>query len=177
MSFIRLGILIRAKTDSLADVTYTGTELTYWTVVEVHTAIVVACVMTLKPLVAKFTPCLLFGGGDSTKSDSSAATSEPPLTIGSRPLRNGLGQPRPDSWMEIGGGNVDHTNTGDVMLEDIEAKAGLSQPDVRPETTLRTEKKEADVVETEGKPPGTAFSHSSGRTEDLQPTATNRSMG
>ena len=130
--------------------------------------------MTLKPLATKFTPFLLFGRGDSTKDDSSAAASDPPLTIGSRPLRNGLGHPRPDSWVEVGGGNAGYPDRGDVMLGDIEAKAGLPQP-VLSETTS-TDSKEASAVDMEVKPPGTAFSHTSERTEDLQPTATDRSI-
>ena len=62
------------------------------------------------------------------------------------------------------------------MLHDIEAKAGLSQSD-QADTNSRKDYKATNVVETEMKPPGTAFSHTSERTEDLQPTATTRSIG
>lgn len=94
VSLIRLAILIQKKGSTDADFTYNGTQLTYWTVIEVHTAIVVACAMTLKPLVTKFFPRLLAadrrrgGGSDDSKDESSGVSgSEPPLTIGSKPSR------------------------------------------------------------------------------------------
>ncbi|KAK4041588.1 hypothetical protein C8A01DRAFT_34313 [Parachaetomium inaequale] len=59
VSLIRLIILIDVKRIADIDFTYTSTTLTCLTVLEVHTAIVVACAMTLKPLVSRFFPRLL----------------------------------------------------------------------------------------------------------------------
>ncbi|KAH6855994.1 hypothetical protein B0I37DRAFT_442742 [Chaetomium sp. MPI-CAGE-AT-0009] len=100
VSLIRLAILIQVKNAADPDHTYTGAELAYWTFVEVNTAIVVACAMTLRPLVTRFFPRLLFdsrGGGGGSSGDgvgggggSSGAASGgfgPPLTIGSKPSR------------------------------------------------------------------------------------------
>ncbi|KAL1843194.1 hypothetical protein VTJ49DRAFT_2745 [Mycothermus thermophilus] len=98
VSLIRLAILIRVKQTIDPDFTYSPTTLTYWTLIEFHTAIVVACTMTLKPLVAKFFPNLIEprgsdgngpagAGGDSKDDGSGSIGSDPPLTIGSRPSR------------------------------------------------------------------------------------------
>ncbi|KAK4126377.1 hypothetical protein N657DRAFT_615079 [Parathielavia appendiculata] len=91
VSFIRLAILIRAKNSTDFDsLTFGNIDLTYWTVIEVHTAIVVACTMTLKPLVAKFFPNVLSprnSSGSSKDEGPSATGSDPPLTIGSKPSR------------------------------------------------------------------------------------------
>lgn len=79
-----------------------------------HTAIVVACIMTLKPLVTKFFPNLLTprsSGGDST-TEPSAVSGGLPLTIGSKPSRQ-PGQMR--------------GNGEDVMLGDIEHAGGFGQ--------------------------------------------------
>jgi hypothetical protein len=111
VSLIRLAILIQAKVNTDPDFTFINTDLTYWTVIEVHTAIVVACTMTLKPLVAKFFPDLLGAGRSdvSSKSDepSAANSSEPPLTIGSKPSRQ----------LPV---DLNGRRGGEVMLGDIE---------------------------------------------------------
>lgn len=94
--------------DRNPDFTYTGTVLTYWTVIETHTAISIACAMTLKPLVARLFPRLLVPGGSSSQNSpggqagSSLTGSGPPLTIGSKPLRSPLApvHARTESWME-----------------------------------------------------------------------------
>src|SRR4051812_46574421 len=91
-------MLVQEKGTPDPDFTYNGTNLTYWTVIEVNTAIVVACIMTLKPLVSKVLPGLLDSHGPST--ETSIISSDPPLTIGSKPSRNPLSPARPDSWME-----------------------------------------------------------------------------
>jgi len=99
------------------DITYNGTNLTYWTVIEVHTAIVIACLMTLKPLANKLFPGFL----NDNNNESSSASSDPPLTIGSRPLRNQLaGQARPDSWVEItesNGRRIQHSTADDIEAQ------------------------------------------------------------
>ncbi|KXX80768.1 hypothetical protein MMYC01_203938 [Madurella mycetomatis] len=108
ISLIRLIILIRAKMDRNPDFTYAGTNLTCWTVIETHTAIAIACSMTLKPLVARLFPRLLVPGESHGQNNqdgqprSSLTASNPPLTIGSKPLRSPLapGHARAVSWME-----------------------------------------------------------------------------
>ncbi|KAK3356325.1 hypothetical protein B0T25DRAFT_450380, partial [Lasiosphaeria hispida] len=50
-SLIRLGILVQSARVPDPDWTYNGTNLTYWTLIEGNTGIVVACLMTLKPLI------------------------------------------------------------------------------------------------------------------------------
>ena len=120
MSFVRLAILIGVKGAADTDFTYSGTNLTYWTVIEVHTAIVVACTMTLKPLVTRFFPNLLVPSSrrsDSSKDEASAVSSGPPLTIGSKPSRMVV-QP------EMGGvviGGVD-----EVLMRDLEQQRGAA---------------------------------------------------
>ncbi|KAH8908344.1 hypothetical protein BR93DRAFT_944032 [Coniochaeta sp. PMI_546] len=56
MSVIRLVYLIHEYDH--VDFTYDNTTLTYWTCIEVNTAIVCACVMTLKPLINRYLPSL-----------------------------------------------------------------------------------------------------------------------
>ncbi|KAK3307230.1 uncharacterized protein B0T15DRAFT_382826, partial [Chaetomium strumarium] len=97
VSLIRLAILLQFKSDESSsapdafDFTYHSAKLFYCTTLEVNTAIVVACAMTLKPLLARFLPRLLHHHHQSAKpgeEDPSAVSSGgPPLTIGSRPSR------------------------------------------------------------------------------------------
>jgi hypothetical protein len=73
--------------------------LTYLTYIEANTAIVVACCMTLKPLIAKWFPNFIDpqrggwvgagAGADGTGSKNSPVGMDdgPPLTIGSQPIR------------------------------------------------------------------------------------------
>jgi len=125
VSIIRLVMLVQEKGTPDPDFTYNGTTLTYWTVIEVNTAIVVACIMTLKPLVSKVFPGLLDSRGPST--ETSITSSDPPLTIGSKPSRNPLSPARPDSWMEheihlgdleTGTRGMDHQERDSAMLKD-----------------------------------------------------------
>ncbi|AEO60814.1 hypothetical protein MYCTH_74573 [Thermothelomyces thermophilus ATCC 42464] len=103
VSLVRLVILIQAKGSTDPDFTYTPAALSYLTALEVHTAIVVSCAMTLRPLVDRFFPGLLApaggigGGGGAGSGQSSTAGGvsmrgggrhqQPPLTVGSRPSR------------------------------------------------------------------------------------------
>ncbi|KAH6853178.1 hypothetical protein B0I37DRAFT_317173 [Chaetomium sp. MPI-CAGE-AT-0009] len=118
ISILRLLQLFRAQSDP--DFTYVAAELSYLTAVEVNGAIVCACVVVLKPLLARFAPRLW---GSSASSGSSSGSGGPrasasfvegygsrggPPTIGSLPtkLRLGpLGAMERDVWIEgdIGG--------------------------------------------------------------------------
>ncbi|KAK4182860.1 hypothetical protein QBC35DRAFT_140048 [Podospora australis] len=110
ISILRLLQLIKVQTEM--DFTYAATELSYLTAVEVNGAIVCACVMTLKPFVAKFFPRLLSSRatGSNPSYGSSRHNRRPsdtypvrgrdmygrywgrddaPPTIGSRPFKGG----------------------------------------------------------------------------------------
>jgi hypothetical protein len=109
-------MLIQEKGVPDPDFTWNGTNLTYWTVIEVNTAIVVACIMTLKPLVGRVFPGLLDSRPRGSMIDPSIISSGPPLTIGSKPSRNPLSPVNRESWIEISG----QSGNGDLMLGDIE---------------------------------------------------------
>ena len=156
------------------DFTYSGTNLTYWTVIEAHTAIVVACTMTLKPLVTRFFPNLLVPASrrsDSSKDEASAISSGPPLTIGSKPSR--MVQPEMDGVV-IGG--VD-----EVLMGDLEQQRGGGLPEE--EVVVEKVKRSVEVVEQQaGKDrahhgPWVKSDAASERTEDLGREMTARSIG
>ncbi|KAK3352234.1 hypothetical protein B0T25DRAFT_180132 [Lasiosphaeria hispida] len=100
VSLARLVILVQEKGAPDPDFTWNGTSLTYWTILEINTPIVVACIMTLKPLVSKFFPGLLEARRSEVAGESEAS-SGPPLTIGSKPSRNPLVVREGEEWMEI----------------------------------------------------------------------------
>ncbi|KAH6633884.1 hypothetical protein B0J18DRAFT_470636 [Chaetomium sp. MPI-SDFR-AT-0129] len=79
ISILRLIQLIRAQTDP--DFTYVAAELSYLTAVEINGAIVCACVMTLKPLLARLFP-RTWG---SSSISSSAAAAAAAARAGARP--------------------------------------------------------------------------------------------
>lgn len=178
VSFVRLSILIAVKGSTDPDFTYSPTDLTYWTAIEVHTAIVVACTMTLKPLVTRFFPNLLnprrSGADSSSKSDTSggggggggagAMSDGPPLTIGSKPTR----QPLP------GARAVEEVMMGDferqVRMEPEEKLKGGSGEEVKGGRV--------EMVDTKHeRGPWVRSDAASERTEDLGREMTARSIG
>ncbi|KAK3299798.1 uncharacterized protein B0H64DRAFT_313827 [Chaetomium fimeti] len=118
ISILRLLQLFRAQSDP--DFTYVAAELSYLTAVEVNGAIVCACVVVLKPFLARFFPRLWGSSASVGSSSRSAATfvgdggydgRGGPPTIGSLPtkLRLGpLGAMERDVWIEgdVGGGRT-----------------------------------------------------------------------
>ncbi|KAK1780248.1 hypothetical protein QBC45DRAFT_409491 [Copromyces sp. CBS 386.78] len=105
ISLVRVFYLYGSQKIKVKDMTFSTGELTYWTALEVHIAIAVACVMTLKPLIVRFFPGFLDPRVNNDNSPEpgatgapTAASSEPPLTVGRRPCRNAFG--RPLSWIE-----------------------------------------------------------------------------
>ena len=82
-SILRLVNLVQIQSSPSPDFTYAGIFLTYWTTVEVNVVIVVACLMTLKPLMARLFP-RVFTDSYQQRSGSNA----PPPTIGSMPMRS-----------------------------------------------------------------------------------------
>ncbi|KAK3988482.1 hypothetical protein QBC44DRAFT_100031 [Cladorrhinum sp. PSN332] len=130
VSLIRLVILVKSNTNLDPDTTYNNTTLNHWTVLEVHTAIIVSCLMTLKPLASKFFPNMLtprVPASDSSNPSAAAAGSlgvgEAQLTIGSRPVRN----QKPADWIEAvaaaAGGSIPEKDVVVLQDVDVEAKA------------------------------------------------------
>ncbi|KAK0636822.1 hypothetical protein B0T17DRAFT_90797 [Bombardia bombarda] len=179
ISLVRLGILIRQQVLPDPDFTHNSTPLTYWTVLEVNGSIVIACLMTLKPLVTKFYPDLL--NHPDSEDEPSAASNDPPLTIGSKPSRNPLTPARRASWIEV----ADQNGIVDVMLQDIEAQGEANSSHPEPgDTTIGIAKTITDdkgnIITTEIRVPGSSFSHNDGaseRTEEIGPEVTARSIG
>ena len=102
MSVIRLLYLIQEADH--ADFSYGNTTLTYWTCIEVNTALVCACVMTLKPLIGRYLPSLVRSRRSVSGAPSDAVGPDGrtrPATIGSRPLRRGGQQSRRRSWLVL----------------------------------------------------------------------------
>ncbi|KAK4143979.1 uncharacterized protein C8A04DRAFT_11901 [Dichotomopilus funicola] len=126
ISILRLIQLIRAQTDP--DFTYVAAELSYLTAVELNGAIVCACVMTLKPLLARLFPRTWGSSSISSSAAAAAAAARAgarprstetlvnlskgsgpggPPTIGSVPSKQKLGPlgaMERDVWIESGDG-------------------------------------------------------------------------
>lgn len=122
--------------------TYSTGKLTYWTALEVHAAIAVACVMTLKPLIVRLFPGFLdprvnnsSGSEAGLPGQPTAASSEPPLTVGRRPCRM-----QPLSWIEVRGG------VGEQQLQQLQQQQPASGPGP---TTTTTTKTAGDVASSE----------------------------
>ncbi len=84
VSCIRFVYLMRFN--GTGDYTYVNVAVAYWTLVEVYTAIAVACCMTLKPLVSRFCPGVL---------------GEPPRPINQRGAAPARGPPPPPPPPEV----------------------------------------------------------------------------
>lgn len=120
-----------------ADFTYDSVPLSYWTCLEVNTAIVCACVMTLKPFLTHYFPSLTRSRPTSSPTGHSPHESAggAPLTIGSRPVRN-LPHDDRQSWLIIRDGDDIASKTDGFELsasnKELEAhanrNAGLKWP-------------------------------------------------
>lgn len=102
MSVVRLVYLFKQYT--VPDFTYDNADLTYWTCIEVNTAIVCSCVMTLKPLINRILPNFLLSPPSSGEMNhrspaNGRGSDQPPLTIGSTPLRKEEQHERHPSWV------------------------------------------------------------------------------
>lgn len=133
MSVIRLVYLIHEYDH--VDFTYDNTALTYWTCIEVNTAIVCACVMTLKPLINRYLPSLVQSRMSAPSGNTDALADSGglrPLTIGSMPVRKGGGQAnnRRRSWLVL----PDRTDTDALMVDEEEEEElelmGLAKGDM-----------------------------------------------
>ncbi|KAB5516937.1 hypothetical protein GE09DRAFT_574246 [Coniochaeta sp. 2T2.1] len=160
MSVIRLLYLIAEYNHP--DFTYANATLTYWTCIEVNTAIVCACVMTLKPLMNRYLPSLvrsrMSAPSDAlNRNHNRLGVNLPrPLTIGSRPVRRGDQTQKRRSWLVLPDRNEGGQETlmvggeeeeeelelvgcGKKRMGGIEMEAGLEQKlglPTRPESTF-----------------------------------------
>ncbi len=97
------------------DYTYTAAGLTLWTIVEINCGIVVAAIMTLKPLANRFFPLLLGTGLSRRDTGPSTDYRLPPPTIGSRPSKDPFcGTTNHNPWPEE---FYEFTDGGHVMTE------------------------------------------------------------
>ena len=89
---------------------------------EINGAIVVACVMTLKPLIVKHFPGLLISRRGSSSSSSPSDTLGGPPTIGSRPSKApvGFGDGELGGGKERGGYGYGYVEVGDEWGVDVE---------------------------------------------------------
>lgn len=116
VSLVRLGILIQSARVPDPDWTYNGSNLTYWTLIEGNTGIVVACIMTLKPLTSKYFPSLLEPSGIGNPVITFSGIeggSERPFTLGSSQARV-FSTSRAES---------EEAKGGDIPLQDLVAEA------------------------------------------------------
>jgi hypothetical protein len=118
MSGVRLIYLVQQYI--VPDFTYDNAALTYWTCIEVNTAIVCSCVMTLRPLLNRIFPnSFLSGPGSGDKDhrspgmDNGGGLNRAPLTIGSMPVRKQGHDRRQPSWTTFQTDDVTRV-TGDV---------------------------------------------------------------
>ncbi|KAK3382149.1 hypothetical protein B0T24DRAFT_518844 [Lasiosphaeria ovina] len=137
ISILRLIQLIQVENYPNPDFTWSAAELSYLTVVEINGAIVCACVMTLKPFVARYLPGLLGGGGSGgSGGDNHINNTLAPPTIGSRPTapeagadrgkrRGGAGSGSGSTWVDSGYVELDEDAWGVVdVVELAEHKDG-----------------------------------------------------
>ncbi len=112
ISSIRLIYLMQFN--GTGDFTFANVALVYWTCVEVHASIVVACSMTLKPLVSRFLPTLL---GQRKPSAQGIAMAEAGVAKPApRPKIRHLGPPAVKHVNFLGWSG--HFGTGFGMAED-----------------------------------------------------------
>lgn len=132
ISILRLIQLLKVQTE--LDFTYAAAELSYLTAVEVNGAIVCACVMTLKPFVARFFPGLLSSRATGTNSSYASGRhnrrpsdtypvrgrdingrywgkADAPPTIGSHPSNGGLHSPPLSGPIDKQYGILDESDT------------------------------------------------------------------
>lgn len=85
MSILRIPSLIVAR--NTADTTRDATAIAQWSVIELNTAIVCACLITLKPLATRFCPRFLGSlskDGDRRGAAGSNENEAAPATVGSK---------------------------------------------------------------------------------------------
>ena len=142
VSIIRLIILARAQTDPilLMDYTYNLVSVSYWNSIEINLGIVVACLMTLRPLAARFMPKIFAStvrsrtGGSNRPSAPRPGFAESSTKAGSRNRRGGGGELtnfENDIWLEAQshkGASDASTVVGSAELATKHSKSTLDAP-------------------------------------------------
>ncbi|KAK0726591.1 hypothetical protein B0T21DRAFT_371873 [Apiosordaria backusii] len=159
VSVTRLIVVIQLKRSTDLDTTYNNSIVNHWTVLEIQTSIVVACAMTLKPLVTHFFPNLLeprSGENPAEPSDGAGSNGGAQLTIGSKPLRN---QPMPirpgaGDWLEVvaensGQGRNDNNNNNNNKNDDVIEDVALRDIDVEAQTHQHHKPRKSTAAEAQ----------------------------
>ncbi|KAK3372287.1 hypothetical protein B0H63DRAFT_527138 [Podospora didyma] len=148
VSLIRLAITIQSARNPSNDMTYYNVPVTFSIIIEVHTAIAVASIMTLKPLIAKFFPSLLDQQNVESSNSYISGTDSPP-TIGSKPSRNDAGDaPRPNSRVD----SLSSITVTGAIEANLEAQLQKQQPAEAP--SPRAHENEGNIPDkTENKSP------------------------
>ncbi|KAK4198228.1 hypothetical protein QBC40DRAFT_95005 [Triangularia verruculosa] len=164
VSVVRIIIVIHRKSSSDIDHTYHNAVTNHWTSLEVHTSIVVACAMTLKPLVTHLFPNLLEPRSGETTAEPSHG-----VTIGSMPLRH---QPTPirastGGWLEVAAeenknrrDSNNDTNKDDNVIEDVALRHIDIEAQTHHQQHQRPRKSSAAEVRDKGKKELESISHS-----------------
>lgn len=127
-----------AANDGDKDYTFTGVTVAYWSLIEVNTAIVVACIMTFRPLLTR-----VFASSARQKSrtqvaaleHSDAAQSIRPPTIGSEPTRGRGVVARKQSWLSVQLARMDRSlqtvnETGETETGETETRGTSDELDI-----------------------------------------------
>lgn len=104
MSIIRLWIILIAA--NTVDYTFDNVPIAFWSCIETNATVMVACIMTMKPLLAKLFPNLTTPGGGSHEQNQQGAMANVVgnhvPTIGSGPSRMMMVEQQ-RAWMYVGG--------------------------------------------------------------------------
>lgn len=124
VSIIRLTELTALRVSK--DWTYDSLAIDFWSLVEVNTSIVCACVMTMKPLLSRLAPGWSTRKGlESTQKDPMAHVNQGgangandqynPPTIGSKPSRAATVVVKKQSWFTVQLARLDESPNGRIM--------------------------------------------------------------
>ncbi|KAK3356514.1 hypothetical protein B0T25DRAFT_497110 [Lasiosphaeria hispida] len=119
ISIIRLYIL-KITADTL-DYTFDNIPIAIWSCLETNATVVIACFMTMKPLLSKFFPNVTNPGGEGDEQyqqDAMADSTGRVPTIGSRPSRMILIEQH-ESWMFTGEGGEAEEKPGKAHSPDL----------------------------------------------------------
>ncbi|PKS10096.1 hypothetical protein jhhlp_001846 [Lomentospora prolificans] len=137
ISIIRLVYLILTK--NTTDVPYDNTTIAFWTTVETNATVIIACFMTMKPLLAKWFPSLIEPSNDPSNEmqDASPDANGRMPTIGSTPTRPpNSNQDNCYSWM-IPSAHHTGASTGKDEQEERDLEAADSHSNASGQSTLK----------------------------------------
>jgi len=128
VSIIRAIFVQKAMDEGAADPSHAYIAIANWSIVEVNTAVVVPCLIVLKPLIAKLWPGVF--GRSSRGSDGlegGSAGQDRVLTIGgSGPTSRANAHIPPPSVRSGGAFSLTTSRTEKNSLDDVESTAGAS---------------------------------------------------